>query len=111
MLPPRTAATRAAPSAPPPPAPSRRIEPTPGPPVYEEPPPVSYAPEAPARGGLGAGQIVLLLVLAAVVAGLIAFAIGNSQGGSSAPNITQIDGKTTDGIIDQMTRLVDDNTR
>jgi hypothetical protein len=71
---------------------------------------VSYAPEA-RSSGPGAGRIVLLLVLAAVVAGLIAFAIGNSQGGSSAPNITQIDGKTTDGIIDQMTRLVDDNTR
>jgi serine/threonine-protein kinase len=105
MLPPRTAATRAAPAPPP-----RRIEPTPGPPVYDEPPPVSYAPQS--RGsGPGAGRIVLFLVLAAVIAGLIAFAIGNSQGGSSKVNITQIDGHTTDGIIDQMTRLIDDNTR
>ena len=105
MLPPRTAATTAAPAPPP-----RRIEPTPGPPVYEQPPPVSYAPEARARRG-GAGRVVVFLVLAAVIAGLIAFAIGSSQGGSSSPHVTQIDGHTTDGIIDQMTRLVDDNTR
>jgi serine/threonine protein kinase len=110
---PPTAATRAGPAAPPPPPP-RRLEPTAGPPVYEydEPPVYGNRDERRTRssGGSG-GRILLLLLLAAVIAGVIAFAIGSSQGKSSQVKVTPITAESTEGIIDQMERLIDDNTR
>jgi serine/threonine-protein kinase len=102
----QTAATRAAPAQPRP----RRLEPTPGPPVYEEPPPVSYAPDQRGRGG-GAGRVAMYLLLAAIVAGLIAYAIGSSQGTSSNVRVTPVNGRSTDSIINRMDQLIDDNVR
>jgi serine/threonine protein kinase len=108
-----TAATRAVPATPAPRP--RRLEPQAGPPVYEQPEPPPYVPRdrardaAPRRGG--AGKVFAFVLLAAVVAAAIAFAVGNSQGGTTAVQITPVNGGTTDSIIDQMNRLVDDNTR
>jgi serine/threonine-protein kinase len=117
MLPsrPPTAATRAAPAAAPEPRP-RRLEPQPGPPVYEQPEPEPYVPRDrsrdrdPARGS-GVGRILGVVLLAAIVAAAIAFAVGSSQGGTTKVNITPVTGESTDSIIDQMNRLVDDNAR
>jgi serine/threonine-protein kinase len=110
-----TAATRAAPAAAPVPAPAparpRRLEPTPGPPVYEPEPVARAAVADRPRRRTGAGQIVLYLVLAAIAAGAIAFAIGNAQGGKSNVSVTPVSGRSTDSIVEQMTQLVDDNTR
>jgi serine/threonine-protein kinase len=92
---------------------ARRLQPTPGPPVYEtaEPVPVSYGPrDDPQRRG-NAGRILMFALLAALVAGAIAFALGANQGGSSTVQVTPVTGKSTDSIIDQMTRLVQNNTR
>ncbi len=102
-----TAATRAAPSQPPP----RRLQPTPGAPVYEEPAPPAYGPRDERRGASGATRALMFVLLAALVAGAIAFAIGSSQGGSGTVTVTPVNGGSTDSIVDQMTRLVDDNTR
>jgi serine/threonine-protein kinase len=111
----RTSATRAVPAASsaPPPRP-RRLEPQPGPPVYEQPEPEPYVPrdrtrDAQRRGGMG--KIFGFVLLAAVVAAAIAFAVGSSQGGTTKVNVTPVNGNSTDSIIDQMNRLVDDNTR
>jgi serine/threonine protein kinase len=102
----RTAATRAAPAQ----ERSRRLEPTAGPPVYEQLPPVSYAPDQ--RGGSSAtGRVLLYILLAAIAAGLIAYAIGSSQGGSADVKVTPVNARSTDSIVDQMNRLIDDNVR
>ncbi|HTN23937.1 MAG TPA: protein kinase [Solirubrobacteraceae bacterium] len=105
-----TAATRAVS----PPAP-RRLAPTPGPPVYENPDPPSYGARDARRtrpgNGSGAGRIVVFLLLAAVIAAVIAFAVGSSQGGTTAVKITPVTGQSTDSIVDQMNKLIDDNTR
>jgi serine/threonine protein kinase len=106
-----TAATRAVPAASP-----RRLQPTPGPPVYEQEEPPSYGARDDRRrrssssSGRGGGLLVLLL-LAAIVAAVIAFAIGSSQGGTTKVKITPVTSRSTGGIVDQMTRLIDDNTR
>jgi serine/threonine-protein kinase len=106
-----TAPTRAVPAASP-----RRLQPTPGPPVYEQEEPASYGARDDRRrrsassSGRGGGLLVLLLI-AAIVAGLIAFAIGSSQGGSTSVHISPVNGNTTDDIVNEMNRLIDDNTR
>jgi serine/threonine-protein kinase len=109
-----TAATRAVPpngarSA-------RRLEPTPapGPVVPHEYEPIPEVPPSrrdmpPPRRGAG-GRILAVVLVIALVAALIAFAIGNSQGGSSV-KLSPVDGDTTSDIVDQMTTLIDDNTR
>jgi serine/threonine-protein kinase len=106
-----TAATRAAPPAPRP----RRLEPRPGPPVYEQPEPEPYVPRDrsrdDARRRSGAGMLLAYVMLAAVVAAAIAFAVGSSQGGTTPVKVTPVTGNSTDSIVDQMNRLVDDNTR
>jgi serine/threonine-protein kinase len=106
-----TAATRAVPPPPPP----RRLEPTPGPPVYERTEPPSYGARDERRtrpgNGTGAGRIVVFLLIAAVIAAAIAFAVGSSQGGSTSVKVTPVSGQSTDSIVDQMNKLIDDNTR
>ena len=108
-----TSATRA---VPPPQRGSRRLEPTPAPgpvvpPVYE---PIPEVPpsrrDLPPPRRAGGGRIVAVVLVAAVVATLIAFVIGNSQGSSSV-KLSPVDGDTTSDIVDQMTSLIDDNTR
>jgi serine/threonine-protein kinase len=117
MLPSRnpTAATRAATrAAPAPPARPRRLEPEPGPPVYEREPLVASTDREAGRrsgGRGGAGRILAFVLLAAVVAAVIAFAVGNSQGGKTSVKITPVTGQSTDSIITQMNRLIDDNAR
>ncbi len=104
------AATRAAPASPPTPPPRpRRLEPTPGQPVYEREraEPVAGRP----RGGSATGRIILFLVLAALVAGAIAYAVGSSQGAATNVRVSPVDGRSSDSIIDQLTQLVEDNTR
>jgi serine/threonine protein kinase len=101
-----TAATRAVP---------RRLEPLPAPmPVYEPQPapPARYADAATAdRRGGGAGKAVLLVLLAAVLAAALAFAIAGSQGGSGSAQVHPVTGNSTNQIVDDMERLVDDNTQ
>jgi len=109
-----TAATRAIPSTEEPP---RRLRPQPAPvppraPVYEplhdEPVRARRREEpAPRRGPRRALAYVLL---AALVAAALAFAIGSS-GGSGGVDITEVDGGSTSEVVDQMDRLIDDNTR
>jgi len=107
-----TAATRAVP-----PARSRRLQPTPGPPVYEtepEPEPVAYQQRdrnRPRSGGSGIGKAIGFVVIAAIIAGVIAFAMGNAQGGTSGVKVTPVTGRSADSIIDQMTQQIDDNLR
>jgi serine/threonine-protein kinase len=111
---PRGAATAATRTAPPAPR-ARRLEPRPGPPVYEQPEPAPYVPRDrsrdDARRSSGAGKLLAYVLLAAVVAAAIAFAVGSSQGGTTPVKVTPVNGNSTDSIIDQMNRLVDDNTR
>jgi serine/threonine protein kinase len=106
----QTAATRAVPGAA-----ARRMQPLPAPsPVYEpEPlPPPRYADDAAERRrGGGASRALLWVLLAAVLAAALAFAIGNSQGGSTSVQIRPVNGNSTDEIVNDMERLVDDNTR
>jgi serine/threonine protein kinase len=108
----QTAATRAAPGAA-----ARRMQPLPAPsPVYEpEPlPPPRYAGAAAERRGGGggrAGKALLWVLLAAVLAAALAFAIGSSQGGSTSVQIRPVNGSSTDEIVNNMERLIDDNTR
>ncbi len=118
MLPPEeTEATRAIPSPSPSPEAPRRLRPQPAPappraPVYE---PVLDEPvrarrreeSAPRRGS---GRTVAYVLIAGLVAAVLAFAIGSS-GGSNTVNITDVDGSSTSEVVDQMDRLIDDNTR
>jgi hypothetical protein len=76
-------------------------------PIPEVPP--SRRDMPPPRRGAG-GRILAVVLVIALVAALIAFAIGNSQGGSSV-KLSPVDGDTTSDIVDQMTTLIDDNTR
>ena len=98
-----------------PPAAPRRLEPSPGAPVYEHPDPPSYGARDERRtrpgNGSGAGRIVVFLLLAAVIAAVIAFAVGSSQGGSTAVKVRPVTGQSTNSIVDQMNKLIDDNTR
>ncbi len=59
----------------------------------------------------GAGRAFAVVVLAALVAAAIAFAYGNSQGGSSGVNISPVDGGSVSKIVDQTDQLIDNNTR
>ena len=109
----RTAATNIAPSSSQGP---RRLQPTPPPdPV----PPAQYEPipeippsrrDVPPPRRSDTGRILAVVLVVGVIAAAIAFAIGSSQGGSSV-NLSPVDGETTSEITDQMTRLIDDNTR
>ncbi|MEJ7797735.1 MAG: protein kinase [Solirubrobacteraceae bacterium] len=109
-----TAATRAIPSER-----GRRLQPQaprnpPPPPVYDP------APDASARSRRRDPQPVdhrgrrrgpAYLLLAGLVAAAIAFAYVSSQGGTDSVNITPVDGGSVSEVVDQMDRLVDDNTR
>ena len=116
MLPARdepTAATRMATRPPE----RRRLEPQPPPgglpparyePIPDIPP--SRRDLEPARSSGGLGKLLAVLAVAAVLAVVIAFAIGSSQG-SSGVNITPVDGNDTGEVVDQLNSLIDDNTR
>jgi serine/threonine-protein kinase len=77
-------------------------------PIPEIPPSRRASP--PAGGGGGAGKVLPVVLIVAVIAALLAYAIGNSQGGSSV-RLSPFDGETTSEIVDQMNGLIDDNTR
>ena len=105
-----TAATRAIPS-------QRRLQPqppsVPPPPLYEE----EYVPPARTRRDevaprrSGGGRAIAVVLVIALVAAAIAFAYGSSQGGTDSVNITPVDGDSVSEVVDQMTSLIDDNTR
>ncbi len=110
----RTAPTRAVPSSQ---RGGRRLQPQP---PRESLPPVEYEPipeippsrrdvPPPRRSG-SAGTILAVLLLIGAIAAAIAFGIGNSQGGTSV-KLSPVDGNTTSEVVDQMDRLIDDNTR
>ena len=105
-----TAATRAVPRDRP-----RRLQPqappTPPPqPVYEpEPAPRPRRREPDPRSGMNRGLAFVLVVALAALA--IAFAIGSGSGGSGEVRITPVDGDSASEVVDQMNRLIDDNTR
>jgi eukaryotic-like serine/threonine-protein kinase len=124
MLPRReepTAATHMAPASPPTPAPPpaspRRLEPQPPPggmpparyePIPDIPP--SRRDLEPPRGGGGLTRLVAVLAVAAVLALVIAYAVGSSSG-SSDVNLSPIDGDDTGEVVDQLNSLIEDNTR
>ena len=106
-----TAATRAVPG-------SRRLEPQaprhppPAQPAYD---PESGSPssarsrgEAPRRSN--ARRWVGSFVVAAIAAAAIAYAVGTTSGGGNV-KLSPVDGNTTGEVVDQMERLIDDNTR
>jgi serine/threonine-protein kinase len=110
----RTAATRAVPSSQ---RGGRRLQPQP---PRESLPPVEYEPipemppsrrdvPPPRRSG-SAGTVLAVVLLIGAIAAAIAFGIGNSQGGTSV-KLSPVDGNTTTEVVNQMTRLIDDNTR
>jgi len=116
----QTDATRAisspSPSPSPSPEPPRRLRPQPAPsppraPVYEpvldEPVRARRREEAQSRGP---GRAIVYVLLAGLCAAVLAYAIGTS-GGSNTVNITDVDGSSTSEVVDQMDRLIDDNTR
>jgi eukaryotic-like serine/threonine-protein kinase len=109
----QTAATRAVPDAA-----ARRLQPLPASPAPYEPAPVApsrYADAAAAAADRqrrdGTGRVLLLILLAGVLAAALAFAISSSQGGSASVQVRPVGGSSTDAIVDDMQRLVDDNTR
>jgi eukaryotic-like serine/threonine-protein kinase len=105
----QTAATRAVPGAHP-----RRLEPvaTSRPEAFEPAPaaPPRYADAATKRRSSN-GTALLIVLLIGVLGAALAFAISGSQGGSTPVQIRPVNGNSTDEIVDQMNRLVDDNTR
>jgi serine/threonine protein kinase len=95
---------------------SRRLQPQPPPggplpPVEYEPipeiPPSRRGEPRPRNGG--AARLLALVLIVGLLAAAIAYAIG-SQGGSSV-TITPVDGNSTSEVVNQMDRLIDDNTR
>jgi eukaryotic-like serine/threonine-protein kinase len=106
-----TAATRAIPASG-----ARRLQPQ----APSTPPPV-YEPEreaAPLRSRRhdppprrSAGPMLAAVLIAALVVTLLAFAYGSSQGGSDSVKITPVDGDSVSEVVDQTSRLIDDNTR
>jgi serine/threonine-protein kinase len=97
---------------------SRRLQPQPPPggalpPVEYEPipeiPPSRRGEPRPRSGGSAARVLALVLIIG-IVAAAIAYAIGNSQGGSSV-KISPVDGNSTSEVVSQMKQLIDDNTR
>ncbi|MDP1848048.1 MAG: protein kinase [Solirubrobacteraceae bacterium] len=113
-----TAATRMAGTAPPPPPRGgRRLEPQPPPgglppPVYEPIPdlPPSRRDREPQRSGSGLNRLIAVLGVAALLAVVIAFAVGSSSG-SSDVNLSPVDGNDTGEVVDQLNSLIEDNTR
>jgi serine/threonine protein kinase len=102
-----TAATRAVPGAS-----ARRLEPRPAPPpAYEPMPPPPRFGDTAAQRRAGNARALLIVLLIGVLAAALAFAIGSSQGGSTGVHIRPVNGTSTDGIINDMDRLIDDNTR
>jgi eukaryotic-like serine/threonine-protein kinase len=107
----QTAATRAVSS-------SRRLQPqaprTPPPPLYDEPdldaPMRSRRNDPPPRRG-GMGRIAAIVLVIAVIAAAIAFAYGNSQGGSGQVKLSPVDGNSVSEIVGKANDLIDDNTR
>ncbi|MDP2711311.1 MAG: protein kinase [Solirubrobacteraceae bacterium] len=106
-----TAPTRAVP-----PSSGRRLEPQapPGglvPSEYEPIPsiPPSRRDTPPPPRDRRMGKALGLVLLAGLVAAAIAFAIGSSQG--SSIDLAPIDGDDTSTLVEQMNRLIDDNTR
>ncbi len=105
-----TSATRAMPS-------SRRLQPqaprTPPPPLYDEPnldaPLRSRRNDPPPRRG-GLGRVVAIVLAVGVVGGAIAFGLG-SQDGSGQVQLSPVDGDSVSEIVEQATRLIEDNTR
>ncbi|MEA2221515.1 MAG: hypothetical protein QOJ35_4141, partial [Solirubrobacteraceae bacterium] len=96
---------------------ARRLQPqapsTPPPPRYEpEPVPLrSRRHDPPPRRSAGPGRAIAVVLAIGLVAALLAFAYGSSQGGSDAVKITPVDGSTVSEVVDQASQLIDDNTR
>jgi len=109
----RTEATRPIPSSQ---RGGRRLEPIPahGPVAPAEYEPIPAMPpsrrDAPPQRGGGAGKIVPVVLIAAVIVVALAFAIGNMQGSPSV-ELSPVDGDTTTEIVEQMNGLIDDNTK
>jgi serine/threonine protein kinase len=107
-----TAATRAISTSRP-----RRLQPqapsTPPPPLYEPEyvPPARTRRDVEPRRGAGPGRTIAAVLVAALVVVLIAFAYGGSQGGSNGVKITPVNGGKVSEVVDQMTKLIDGNTR
>jgi len=96
---------------------SRQLQPQPAPrqppPVYEPLPEAeirSRRREPPARSG-GPMRAIIAVLIAGLVAAAIAFAFSSSQGGADSVKITPVDGGNVSEIVEQMDRLIDDNTR
>jgi len=96
---------------------SRQLQPQPAPrqppPVYEPVPEAeirSRRREPPARSG-GPMRAIIAVLIAGLVAAAIAFAFSSSQGGADSVKITPVDGGSVSEIVEQMDRLIDDNTR
>ena len=114
-----TAATRMASSAPPPlprgggrrlepQAPSGGLPPSRYEPIPDIPP--SRRDLEPARKSGGLGKLVAVLAVAALLAVVIAFAVGSSSGNSSL-NLSPVDGNDAGEVVDQLNSLIEDNTR
>jgi serine/threonine-protein kinase len=108
-----TAATRAIPASR-----ARRLQPqapsTPPPayePEHEAPPLRSRRYDPPPRSSAGPGRFIAAVLVAALLVTLLAFAYGSSQGGSDSVKITPVDGNSMSEVVDQTSRLIDDNTR
>jgi serine/threonine protein kinase len=110
-----TAATRAIPSSA-----SRRLQPqaprTPLPPLYDD-PDLDAVPlrsrrddPRPKRSG-GAGRLIAIVLVVGLIAAALAFAYGNTTGGSGDVQITPVDGDSTSKVVRQVTELIDNNTR
>jgi len=96
---------------------SRQLQPQPAPrqppPVYEPVPEAdirSRRREPPARSG-GPMRAIIAVLIAGLVAAAIAFAFSSSQSGADSVKITPVDGGSVSEIVEQMDRLIDDNTR
>ncbi len=87
--------------------PSRPVTPEEYEPIPELPPSRRDSPPPRRRR---AGPIIAVVLVAGVIAAAIAFAIGDSQG-SSAVKLSPVDGSTAGEVVDQLTQLIDDNTR
>ena len=109
-----TAATRAVPASR-----AKRLQPQP---PSSPPPPPRYEPElepAPLRSRrndppprrAGPARAIVLVVVAGLLAAVLAFAYGSSQGGTDSVKITPVNGDSVSDVIDQTNRLIDDNTR
>jgi eukaryotic-like serine/threonine-protein kinase len=108
----RTAATHALPSSQ---DDGRRLQPTParGPIAPSEYEPIPEMPpsrrDSPPPQRSGASGTLAVVLIAGVIVAAIAFAIANSQGGSSV-KLSPVDGDTTSELVDQLNGLIDDNT-